>query len=164
LELLAAHPTDVSLSASTGRLDKPTLLVPANSARESALLRSAWLGEATLVAKTDSFTTDPTRITFTTPWSYLVAIVLGALLGAYVSVRLNGKGVQSPEFLAGAGIGLILAVGSFVGITTLVQLPAAAIVTEAGCFVIAAIEAYAGRATLDRLTKPSAPKSADATS
>lgn len=157
LELLAAQPTTIALSASSGRLDKPVLALPTNSARGSLMLRSAWLGEATLVAKTDSYVTQPLKITFTTPWSYLLAIALGALLGAYVSVRFNGKGVQSPEFLAGAGVGLILAVASFVGVTSLVQLPAAAVVTEAGSFVIAAIEAYAGRAALDRFTKAEPP-------
>jgi hypothetical protein len=88
-------------------------------------------------------------VTFSTPWSYLVAIVLGAAVGSYVRVRPRTSSQRS-EFYAGVGVGLILGLGSFIGISSIGGVPTTAVVTELGCLVVAAIEAYVGRAALDR--------------
>ncbi len=151
-ELLGASPLAVTLTASGGRLASPTLVIPANTARSPAIeLRSSWLGRTQVTASVDGVDARALDIQFSTPWSYLIAILLGASVGAFVRVRPKTKS-QWTEFAAGVGVGLILGLGSFIGISSIVGLPTTAIVTELGCLVVAALEAYAGRAALDRFT------------
>jgi len=153
LDLLDPHALDVPLTVTGGRLARPALSFAANGARSNTVeLRSAWLGQVTIEASANRVNAEVKTITFTPPWSYLAAILLGAGVGSYVRVRSRRKGLRSPDFAVGFGTGLILAAGSFVGVTSLVQISATAVVTEIGCFVIAALEAYAGRAALDRMT------------
>jgi hypothetical protein len=150
LELAHGSPLQVALTASGGRFSSPLLLIPANASRSQPVeLRSAWLGQATISAEVDGIEARPLELEFTTPWSYFVAILLGAALGSFIRVRPKTK-AQRYEFLAGVGVGVVLGLGSFVGITAAIQLPATAVVTELGCLLVAAIEAYVGRAALDR--------------
>jgi hypothetical protein len=151
-ELLSDTPLSVTLTASGGRLDAPTLVIPANAARSATVeLRSSWLGGTQVTASVDGVDARALDIHFSTPWSYLIAIFLGASVGSFVRVRPKTKH-EWTEFAAGVGVGLILGLGSFIGISSIVGLPTTAIVTELGCFVVAALEAYAGRMALDRFT------------
>jgi hypothetical protein len=158
---LKAPEASVSLSTTAGRLGDGVLSFSPQSVRVSTSLRSAWIGQANVTARTNNLTAGPIPISFTTPWSYLVAILLGAAAGAFVRVLSGTRDRKWADFAVGALTGVILAACSFVGVTSLVQIPATAVVTEVGCFVIAALEAYAGRSALDRVTgvrgNPSAP-------
>ncbi len=149
-ELALRSPLQVALTATGGRFASPLLVIPANASRSQPLeLRSAWLGQTTISATADGVEAKPLELEFTTPWSYFLAILLGAGLGSFIRVRPKTK-AQRYEFLAGAGVGVVLGLGSFVGLTATVQLPATAVITELGCLLVAAIEAYVGRAALDR--------------
>ncbi|HEY8942929.1 MAG TPA: hypothetical protein VIM73_01650, partial [Polyangiaceae bacterium] len=150
LEFSTASPLAVTLTATGGRLASPALVIPANATRSQPVeLRSSWLGQAEIRASVDGIEAKPLGVHFSTPWSYLVAILLGAGVGSYVRVRPRLRSHKS-EFFAGVGVGLILGLGSFLGISSVGGLPTTAIVTELGCLVVAAIEAYLGRAALDR--------------
>jgi hypothetical protein len=157
-ELASALPLSIMLTASGGRLAAPSLLIPASGTHSAPIeLRSSWIGEAALRASVDGVDASPLSVSFSTPWSYLVAILLGAAVGSYVRVRPRLKASYS-ELYAGMGVGLILGLGSFIGISSFGGLPATAVVTELGCFVVAAIEAYLGRAALDRFGSTSPPR------
>lgn len=152
-ELSSPSPVSIVLTASGGRLGAPSLLIPAHSSHSQVVeLRSSWLGETKLSASVDGVVAAPLEVTFSAPWSYLVAILLGASIGAFVRVRPRREAAQLTELLSGVGVGLILGLGSFIGISSLGLLPTTAIVTELGCLVVAAFEAYLGRAGLDRMT------------
>jgi hypothetical protein len=157
LELALPTPLRVALSASGGRLGAPVLEIPAGKSRsEPVELRSSWLGPTSVGARADGVEAAPLKLEFTTPWSYFVAILIGAGLGSFIRTRPRTR-AQRYDFLAGAGAGVVLGLASFVGITATVELPTTAVVTELGCLVVAAIEAYVGRAALDRLAgKPAA--------
>lgn len=157
-ELSSASPLAIALSASGGRLAAPSLLIPASASRSEPIeLRSSWIGPTALRASVDGIEAAPLRLTFSTPWSYLIAILLGAALGSYVRVRPRLKSHHA-ELYAGIGVGLILGLGSFIGLSSIGGLPSTAVVTELGCFVVAAIEAYLGRAALDRFGGAPAPR------
>jgi hypothetical protein len=149
-ELLGPAPLSVTLTATGGRLDSPSLVIPANASRSPTVeLRSSWLGGAHVSASVDGVDAPALDIQFSTPWSYLLAILLGAAIGSYVRVRPKSK-AHGPDFTAGVGVGLVLGSGSFIGISSIVGLPSTAVVTELGCLVVAALEAYAGRVALER--------------
>jgi len=153
LELMDDAPAvaaPVSLSVTGGQLLQVELPFQPHSSRCHTELRSAFLGEASILASVETVTAGPIKVQFVPPWSLFVAIALGAAIGAYLRVRQSKRRVTGNEMLTGFATGLILALGSFVGVTTLVQVPATAVLTEIGCFVVAAFEAYAGRLALDR--------------
>jgi hypothetical protein len=141
----------VPLSARGGSLQDASLTFAPNSSRASTVLRSAFIGNVMIHGKIDNVQAGPITVSFTTPWSSLLAIVLGAALGSFARVQGIGKDFRVAEFAAGVFVGCIASAASFVGISVVAQLPTTAVVTEAGCFVVAAFGAYGGRALLDRL-------------
>lgn len=156
-ELSSPSPLSIILTSSGGRLGSPELLIPANSSHSQVVeLRSSWLGDTQLRASVDGIDAKPLDVTFSTPWSYLIAIMLGAGLGSFVRLRPKRK-LQMTELFSAIAVGLILGLGSFIGISSVGVLPTTAVVTEIGCLVVAAIEAYLGRAALDRFAGRAAP-------
>jgi hypothetical protein len=160
LELADARPLSVLLTATGGRLGDTTLRFEPNSSRSAVTeLRSAWLGQARVLAAVGAIQSAPVELTFTAPWGLVLAILLGAALGSYVRTRARHKRINKQELIVGIGVGVILGLGSFVGLSTVTTLPATASVTELGCFLIAALEAYVGLVALDRLANAGMQKS-----
>src|SRR5690606_26288915 len=91
-------------------------------------------------------------VRFGMPWSLFVAIVLGSGLGAGIrELRSKRRPRFRRELMVNVLSGLLLSVASLMGVATVVALPSTALLTEAGCLVVAAVAAYLGNDLVDRL-------------
>lgn len=167
LEFDDPRPLSVALTASGGRLAHSSLSIKANEGRsDSVEFRSNWIHDVVLTPVTNGAKPIPVTVTFTTPWSYLVAILIGSLLGSVAHVVLNQLKFGL-ELLGAFLVGTILACAAFLGVGWTGLIPATAVLTELGCLVVAALTGYVGRPALDRViamanTKGSGPTPAPA--
>jgi hypothetical protein len=127
---------------------------------ESIEFRSAFLGESTVAVQAAGVAPQKAVVRFSVPWSLLVAIAVGSGLGAGIrELRSKRRRVFHRELVVNVLSGLLLSVASLMGVATVVALPSTALLTEAGCFVVAAVAAYLGSDLVERLW-PSSPKPA----
>lgn len=159
-EWFAPRALDVNLRLTgRGNLGTERLHFAENQAwSESVEFRSAFLGEAAVVAQAVGVAPEKAVVRFGMPWSLLVAIVLGAGLGAGMRELRSTRRLRLHRGLVvNLFSGLLLSVASLIGVATVVALPSTALLTEAGCFVVAAVAAYVGSDLVERLW-PSAQK------
>jgi hypothetical protein len=136
------------LSSSCGRFDRSDSTILPKSSRTNVELRSSWFGECEVTASADGVLAAPVKLRFTIPWSYLSSIGIGALMGTWARAIWKPERTRR-EIVGGFLVGVILALGAFVGIGYSGFIPAAALFTEIGCFIVAALAGYTGRPALD---------------
>lgn len=148
-ELLEARPLPVSFTSTGGRLTQATLAIPTNQSRTDSIeLRSSWFGTYELRASADGVMAPPVQIMFSIPWSILLSILFGAAAGTAARTIWNRRRSQR-ETLGGFLVGVLVALGAFVGIGYTGLIPATALFSEIGCFMLATIAGYTGRPALD---------------
>lgn len=119
---------------------------------ESVEFRSAFLGESNVVVHATGVAPQKAVVRFGMPWSLFVAIVLGSGLGAGIrELRSKRRPRFHRELAVNVLSGLLLSVASLLGVATVVALPSTALLTEAGCLVVAAVAAYLGSDMIERL-------------
>lgn len=159
-EWFAPKALDVNLRVSgRGNLGTERLHFAKDHARsESVDFRSAFLGESSVVAQATGVAPQIAVVRFGMPWSLFVAILLGSGLGAGIrELRSKRRRRFHRELVVNVLSGLLLSIASLIGVATVVALPSTALLTEAGCLVVAAVAAYLGSDLVERFW-PSAPK------
>jgi hypothetical protein len=107
---LRGYLKEVVLSTSRGNLD-PTPVKLRDTGSGEAELRSSGLGEARITLVSGQFVADEVVVHFTFPWSFLVAIVIGALIGGGLWTKGNGTGGFVAGLLGGFVTGLLACIG-----------------------------------------------------
>jgi uncharacterized membrane protein YeaQ/YmgE (transglycosylase-associated protein family) len=139
----------VSLTATGGRLAQPTLSIKAHQSRSETIeFRSAGLGDVELAANAGGLHAAPVKVTFTTPWYYLIAIIVGAIIGGTCATVLKQQKFGW-RFVGRCLAGVLAAVAGLVGFGWAGLVPTISQVTEAGCLVVGALGAYGGDSVLD---------------
>jgi hypothetical protein len=143
---------DVQLSIrGNGDLEPELLTFEPNKARsEPVEFRSASLGEATIVAQGTGISPSEGKVSFAAPWALLIAVLVGATLGAGLRA-LKKTEARRREFSINFLSGLLMSLATLLGVANLAGLPDTALLTEAGCFVIAGIAAYLGTPALNKM-------------
>ena len=151
-EWFAPRPLEVPLAAlGYGLLDHERLHFDKGRARSQPVeLRSAFLGESTIIATPTGIDAPSVVVRFTMPWSLFIALLLGSALGAGIRFLKSSKASRK-DFAVNFLSGLLVAFASLLGVASLVTLPKTALFTEAGCLVVAAIAAYLGSEVLHKL-------------
>lgn len=153
-EWFAPKALDVNLRLSgRGNLGSDWLRFGEKQARsERVEFRSASLGESTLVVEATGVPPQKAVVRFGVPWGLLVAMALGACLGAGIrELRSKRRPGFHREVAVNVLSGLLISVASAIGVATVVALPTTAHLTEAGCLVVAAVAAYLGSDMVERL-------------
>ncbi len=153
-EWFAPKALDVTLRLTgRGSLEAEKLHFGKEQARSASVeFRSAFLGESTVVVQATGVAPEKAVVRFGVPWSLFVAIVLGVGLGAGIrELRAKRRRGFHRELVVNVLSGLLLSVASLIGVATVVALPSTALLTEAGCFVVAAVAAYLGSDLVERL-------------
>jgi len=130
----------VTLNTTQGDLS-PTPVTLQNDGRGAAELRSEGMGAAVIRASGAPFQDATVTVNFKAPWIFILAALVGALLGWYVRTRGRSKSVRSA--LTALASALILLAAYMIGIRWLEVVPQAQ-VGEALAFVVGAIGAYVG--------------------
>ena len=109
-------------------------------------LRSEGIGKTVLIATASSIKSNPLPFTYTFPWPFLLATILGGLAGTFIRQNTNGarKKITSKVILVGIVTGLIGAAAYYVLGINLLGLSFSAAFNEIAVFVISALFAYFG--------------------
>lgn len=112
----------------------------------TAYLRSEGIGKTVLVATASSIKSNPLPLTYTFPWPFLLATILGGLAGTFIRQNTKGarKKITSKVILVGIVTGLIGAAAYYVLGINLLGLSFSAAFNEIAVFVISALFAYFG--------------------
>ena len=151
----------ITLSLDNGWLSAPVVRVD-ESGTASTRIRSDWLGQGTLrVAAPAIYAVPPKEITYSVPLRFIVATLLGAMLGAYVLVyrmkRTESARARSyrTDWLVGVGVGAAATTMAYAGMKLPEWIPLpAALVGEAAPFALAFLCAAAGTSLIHAFTGP----------
>lgn len=128
------------ISADRGDLDTNTLSLPPRGAATTKI-RSGAPGSATVRVEVGDVTSRVTTLRFAFPWSFLVAAVLGSLVGALIRGRVGaGQSVAQVDVLLGLACGLVAAVAYTIGLN-LIGVELSVRVGDAAAFVVSALGA-----------------------
>lgn len=128
----------------------------------STRIRSDWLGRGTLrVAAPAAYAADPRDIAYSIPFRFIIATLLGAMLGAYVLVyRLKraepavGRSYAS-DWFAGVAVGAAATTMAYAGMKLPEWIPLPTALTgEAAPFALAFVCAAAGTSLIHVFTGP----------
>jgi hypothetical protein len=140
------NPRQISVTLSTTQGDiTPTPVVLGPDGHATAQLRSEGTGSAVISAASNPFEHGATHVEFTTPWRFLLATLIGALVGWVARTRLRNYSIRSLAVAVASA--LILAAAYAIGIRWLQWTPEAG-AGEALAFFVAAIAAYSGMSVL----------------
>jgi hypothetical protein len=151
----------ITLALDNGWLAQPVVVV-AETGTASTRIRSDWLGSGTLrIAAPAVYAADPKTITYSVPVQFIVATLLGAMLGAYVLVyRMKrtdpaGQRSYSTDWLAGVAVGAAATTMAYAGMKLPEWIPLPTALTgEAAPFALAFICAAAGTSLIHAFTGP----------
>ena len=143
---------DVTLSARLGTPEPSGLTLRGDSVG-SVKIRSTGVGRDTVFATSGPFKSNPLELTYAAPVSFLIAAVLGGLVGSFVAAsgakRRGGRTSKPAYFVSGIASALLFAVMTAIGVNvTGVDVPPGA--AEAGVFVVASLGAILGLPGLAR--------------
>lgn len=136
----------ISLGTDRGRFQAPVLTLDAQGLATTTL-RSTGIGKASIEASGSPFDVAVSAVAFVLPWSFLIATLLGGLVGA-VATR-GGRARLVNTSITGIATGLIAAVLYAVGINVVGFEPTAQ-VGEAVTFAIAALGSVLGPGIFSR--------------
>jgi hypothetical protein len=151
----------LTLALDNGWLAESVVVVD-ETGTASTRIRSDWLGRGTLrVAAPAMYAAEPREITYSIPFRFIVATLLGAMLGAYVLVYrmkrtepARGRSYAT-DWLAGVAVGAAATTMAYAGmkLPEWVPLPSA-LTGEAAPFAIAFVCAAAGTGIIHTFTGP----------
>jgi len=150
--LVSYGSTAVRLSADRGSLDSLVISLNQQGIGRS-YIRSVGLGEARIRAASPSFQGASTSVVFLFPIGYILAALVGGLIGSairecYAPRNRKSRGADfAPALAVGLLVGVLVAVAWAVGVNVLAVSPAAR-AGEAAVFVMAALGALAGHKVL----------------
>jgi hypothetical protein len=130
----------VFLKTSAGEV-KPSEVVLSADGRATAEIRSAGFGDVALSASGVPFVVGESSMDFAKPWSFLVALALGAIAGWLIRTRARSRSLGS--FLLALATAAFVTAAFSVGIRLAQWAPEAA-VGEALTFFVAAVGAWSG--------------------
>ena len=112
----------------------------------TAYLRSEGMGTSLLTATANSIKSNPLTFTYTFPWPFLLATILGGLAGSFIkqNSKSTRKKITSKVILVGIVTGFIGAAAYYVLGINLLGLSFSAGFNEIAVFVISALFAYFG--------------------
>ena len=112
----------------------------------TAHLRSEGMGKSLLTATANSIKSNPLHFTYTFPWPFLLATILGGLAGSFIkqNSKSTRKKITSKVILVGIVTGFIGAAAYYVLGINLLGLSFSAAFNEIAVFVISALFAYFG--------------------
>ncbi|MBT8052369.1 MAG: hypothetical protein HKN57_04655 [Xanthomonadales bacterium] len=148
----------IAVSSESGLLTDNTLRIDHQSGVGSTLLRSRGMGKDTITAKLARFTDGSASIVYATPWSWLIAVLLGIIVGVGIRLAMRAK-QQTPRsgvvFNIVIGIigGLLTAVLYAQGVNVL-PLPLPGGFSEALTFVLSALGGWVFPRWLEALGPP----------
>ena len=128
------------ITADRGDLDTNTLTLPAQGVATTKI-HSGAPGTATVRVEVGDVTSRSATLRFAFPWSFLVAAVLGSLVGALI----RGRGASAPsaahvDILLGLACGLVAAAAYTLGLN-LIGVELSVRVGDAATFVVSALGA-----------------------
>jgi hypothetical protein len=128
------------ISADRGDLDTNTLTLPAHGVAMTEI-HSGAPGTATVRVEVGDVTSRSATLRFAFPWSFLIAAVLGSLVGALI----RGRGASAPsaahvDALLGLACGLVAAAAYTLGLN-LIGVELSVRVGDAATFVVSALGA-----------------------
>ncbi|HET9334399.1 MAG TPA: hypothetical protein VFQ21_12565 [Gemmatimonadota bacterium] len=147
---------EVMLDSRVASPEPSTLSVEPGKSAE-ANLRSGWLGSVSITAVSGSLASDPVEIQYLVPWRFMLAVLIGSLIGGGLRVIQDRRKQVALFMLEAVLTGLVITVAYLFGIKLLVILDVAVprILSEALVFIFAALGAYYG---LPRLQPDSVPQ------
>ncbi len=83
-------PGAISITSKKGQLDQNTITFDEHGVA-STTIRSGSVGEDTITAKLSPFSPGSVTVTYTPPWSWLAAVLIGAVLGIALRVTMRMK-------------------------------------------------------------------------
>ena len=121
----------------------------------TAYLRSEGMGKSLLTATANSIKSNPLSFTYTLPWPFLLATILGGLAGSFIkqNSKSTRKKITSKVILIGIVTGFIGAAAYYVLGINLLELNFSAAFNEIAVFVISALFAYFGISVIKPGTK-----------
>lgn len=112
-QFLRGDTVTLTLWSDNGGLDASTLRIPPSGTAEVGL-RSSGLGRNTIHAEISGIALGQAPIRYTLPWPFLLAAVLGGVLGTLI--RRREKRLARADFVAGIVAGLFSAVAYAIGL------------------------------------------------
>ena len=148
-----AAPTVVRLTA-THAVPEPSELSLAGGETRDTKVRSVGIGTDTLYARSDRFHSEPVALVYEWPVRFLVASLLGGLLGSTAAgfgARRRGRAASHPAYsVGGLATGLLVAIAFAVGLN-LTGLPLGTQYGESVVLVVAALGAIFGLPGIGRV-------------
>jgi hypothetical protein len=105
----------ITVTSQLGRLDQNTISIDPKTGVASTFIRSRGTGQDTVSASLSPFAPATDTIEYEEPWSWLIAVLLGVVVG--VGIRLAMRAKQDPPK---SGIGFNVAIGFIGGVITAV--------------------------------------------
>jgi hypothetical protein len=166
-EIQSPAPVPVNLSASSGRLDPPrVMLLAALPAREAKLTSSSVaLGLVEVVASSGAIASPPVRMELAFPWGLFLCVLLAGSLGGFFAYRRRQQraGSAHPRLIVeGALVGLVLVIAVLAGVPLLRM--EGLVQQDLGRFTIAFVFGFIGRPAIEMLAGAvaKAPETSDA--
>jgi hypothetical protein len=152
--LPAAAPETLQLLVHEGDLEAPGVTLQAGKSEARIRARANGLRPLRISAGAGTRRSSEIRLELRFPWSLLVAILLGGLLGGVLSARVKKQRRAGllRHMLEGTGVGLLISIVSVV-VPGFAAVTAWVTSSEVGFFAVSAIAAFAGTQLLELAVK-----------
>ena len=151
--LTASQPLTIQLlAAGGGTLEPSTIALPAGQREASVEVRPAGLGTVAVSAVIGELQSQPVRLHLHWPWFAMVAMLAGALAGAFLGYVRSRRKHSFRRTAADVLSGVLVAAATLI-VPALVTLPSWTRLTELYFFVIAALAAFLGLDAFEALAR-----------
>jgi hypothetical protein len=149
--LVAEEARTLQLSSSGGDIDAAAITIPKGASEASVEVRPSGVGALELSAISGAAHSAPLRLQLTWPLVPIAAMLGGGAFGGFISaIQPRRRKLRARRIAEGSFMGLLVTLTVLL-VPRLASLPARALGTELGLFVIAAIAGFGGVPLMDRL-------------
>jgi hypothetical protein len=140
------------VAAGGGTFTPNTLVIPAGQREASVEVRPAGLGAMELTAVLGELRSAPVRLQLRWPWFAMVAMLAGAVVGAFLSYVRHRRKWSLRRHVADVLSGMLVAAAGLI-VPAIAALPGWARPTELGFFLIASVAAFLGLDAFEALAR-----------